>query len=56
MLSGGEHEAQGFNGHVIGGMGSITQAMAAAVRDAGGDIRTSAPWPGSTSATGERPG
>ena len=34
MLSGGEHDTQGFNGHVIGGMGSITQAMAAAVRDA----------------------
>ena len=24
MLSGGEHHIQGFNGHVIGGMGSIT--------------------------------
>ena len=43
MLSGGEHEAQGFNGHVIGGMGSITQAMAAAAREAGAEIRTSAP-------------
>lgn len=42
MLSGGEHEVQGFNGHVIGGMGSITQAMAAAVRQVGGQIRTSA--------------
>ena len=40
MLSGGEHHIQGFNGHVIGGMGSITQAMASAVRDAGGEIRT----------------
>ena len=43
MLSGGEHETQGFNGHVIGGMGSITQTMAAAVREARGEIRTSAP-------------
>ncbi len=43
MLSGGEHEVQGFNGHVIGGMGSITNAMAAAVREAGGQIRTSSP-------------
>lgn len=43
MLSGGEHHIQGFNGHVIGGMGSITQAMAAAVREAGGEIRTASP-------------
>ena len=42
MLSGGEHHIQGFNGHVIGGMGSITQAMASAVRDAGAEIRTNA--------------
>ena len=35
MLSGGEHEVQGFNGHVIGGMGSITRAMAAAATEAG---------------------
>jgi phytoene dehydrogenase-like protein len=43
MLSGGEHETQGFHGHVIGGMGSITHAMAAAVREAGAEIRMSAP-------------
>jgi phytoene dehydrogenase-like protein len=43
MLSGGEHEVQGFNGHVIGGMGAITQAMAAAVSRAGAEIRTSSP-------------
>ncbi len=43
MLSGGEQQIQGFNGHVIGGMGSITQAMAAAVREAGGEIRTGSP-------------
>jgi phytoene dehydrogenase-like protein len=43
MLSGGEHEVQGFNGHVIGGMGSITQAMVAAVREAGGEVRVAAP-------------
>ena len=30
LLSGGEHELQGFYGHVMGGMGSITQALAAA--------------------------
>ena len=32
LLSGGEGEIQGFYGHVIGGMGSITQALAAAAR------------------------
>jgi phytoene dehydrogenase-like protein len=43
LLSGGEHELQGFYGHVIGGMGSITQALAAAGRDLGVEIRTSSP-------------
>lgn len=42
LLSGGEDNRQGFSGHVIGGMGAITQAMAAACREAGVDIRTSA--------------
>jgi phytoene dehydrogenase-like protein len=42
LLSGGEHELQGFYGHVIGGMGSITQAMAAAGKKLGVEIRTSA--------------
>jgi phytoene dehydrogenase-like protein len=42
LLSGGEEETQGFAGHVIGGMGAITQAMAASCRDAGVEIRTSA--------------
>src|SRR5262245_25199712 len=43
LLSGGAEEVQGFYGHVIGGMGAITEAMAAAVREAGGEIRVSAP-------------
>jgi phytoene dehydrogenase-like protein len=43
LLSGGEHELQGFYGHVIGGMGSITQALAAAGEKLGVEIRTSAP-------------
>ncbi len=43
LLSGGEHELQGFYGHVMGGMGSITQAMAAAGKTLGVEIRTSAP-------------
>ena len=42
LLSGGEHELQGFYGHVMGGMGSITQALAAAGRQLGVEIRTSA--------------
>jgi phytoene dehydrogenase-like protein len=40
LLSGGEEEKQGFAGHVIGGMGAITQAMAASCRDSGVQIRT----------------
>jgi phytoene dehydrogenase-like protein len=40
LLSGGEEERQGFAGHVIGGMGAITEAMAASCRDSGVDIRT----------------
>src|SRR5712664_2887746 len=43
LLSGGAEEVQGFSGHVIGGMGAITQALAAAVRKRGVEIRTSAP-------------
>lgn len=43
LLSGGEHELQGFSGHVMGGMGAITQALAAAGRKLGAEIRTSAP-------------
>ena len=42
LLSGGEHEVQGFYGHVIGGMGAITQAMAAACGKAGAVVRTGA--------------
>jgi phytoene dehydrogenase-like protein len=42
LLSGGEHEQQGFYGHVMGGMGSITNAMAAAARAFGAEIRTNA--------------
>src|SRR5262245_41702331 len=43
LLSGGEHELQGFYGHVMGGMGAITQAMAAAAKKFGVEIRTSSP-------------
>jgi len=42
LLSGGDHALQGFYGHVMGGMGSITQALAAAARMLGAEIRTSA--------------
>ena len=40
LLSGGEEEQQGFAGHVIGGMGAITQAMASSCRDSGVEIQT----------------
>ena len=43
LLSGGGDEVQGFYGHVIGGMGSITEAMASAARAAGAEVRTAAP-------------
>ena len=43
LLSGGEHEVQGFLGHVMGGMGAITQALAVVGRKLGVEIRTSAP-------------
>jgi phytoene dehydrogenase-like protein len=43
LLSGGEHELQGFYGHVMGGMGSITQALAASGQKLGVQIRTSSP-------------
>jgi phytoene dehydrogenase-like protein len=42
LLSGGDDEKQGFSGHVIGGMGAVTQAMAAACMQAGVEIRTGA--------------
>jgi phytoene dehydrogenase-like protein len=43
LLSGGEHGLQGFYGHVLGGMGAITQALAAAGRRLGATIRTGIP-------------
>lgn len=41
LLSGGDGETQGFYGHVIGGMGAITQALASAARGLGAEILTS---------------
>jgi phytoene dehydrogenase-like protein len=43
LLSGGEHELQGFYGHVMGGMGAISEALAASGRKLGVEIQTSAP-------------
>jgi phytoene dehydrogenase-like protein len=43
LLSGGEHELQGFYGHVMGGMGAIAEALAASARKSGVEIRTSSP-------------
>jgi len=42
MLTGGDRDEQGFFGHVVGGMGSISEAIAAAGREHGMVIRTSA--------------
>ncbi len=41
-LSGGDELSQGFMGHVIGGMGTITEALAAAARAQGATVRTGA--------------
>jgi phytoene dehydrogenase-like protein len=43
LLSGGEHAEQGFFGHVMGGMGAISDAIAAAGQAAGLQIATGAP-------------
>jgi phytoene dehydrogenase-like protein len=43
LLSGGEKQQQGFYGHVLGGMGAITQALACSGKKLGVEIRTSAP-------------
>lgn len=40
LLSGGDPQLQGFSGHVMGGMGSITQALASAGQRLGVEIRT----------------
>ena len=42
MLAGGEARQPGFQGHVIGGMGAITEAMGRACGDLGVKIRTQA--------------
>ena len=43
LLGGGAEAKQGFVGHVMGGMGAITQAMAAACVAQGVEIRTASP-------------
>jgi len=42
LLGGGAQAKQGFVGHVMGGMGAITQAMAAACSARGVELRTNA--------------
>lgn len=42
LLSGGEQNLQGFFGHVMGGMGAISDAIASAGRSRGMQIRTGA--------------
>jgi phytoene dehydrogenase-like protein len=43
LLSGGQEEVQGFYGHVMGGMGAITQALARAAQGFGAEVRTASP-------------
>lgn len=43
LLSGGDADQQAWQGHVMGGMGAITQAMQAACVDLGVEIRTHSP-------------
>ena len=43
LLAGGDHSLQGFTGHVMGGMGSITAALAASAQSFGAVILTEAP-------------
>ncbi len=40
LLSGGDSDQQAWQGHVIGGMGAVTQAMKSACQDLGVEIRT----------------
>jgi len=42
LLSGGDKEQQAWQGHVIGGMGAITEALRRACEDLGVEIRTGA--------------
>ena len=46
LLSGGDNEQQAWQGHVIGGMGAITEALRRAAIDLGVTIRTGAPVAG----------
>ena len=43
LLGGGQESKQGFVGHVMGGMGAITAAMAEACRARGVELRTASP-------------
>lgn len=43
LLSGGDQGQQAWQGHVIGGMGAISNALRGACEDLGVDIRTAAP-------------
>ncbi|MCH9695407.1 MAG: NAD(P)/FAD-dependent oxidoreductase [Gammaproteobacteria bacterium] len=56
LLSGGDGEQQAWQGHVIGGMGAITQAMKSACEDLGVEIRCNAPVSGINVANGRGTG
>jgi phytoene dehydrogenase-like protein len=56
LLSGGDADQQAWQGHVIGGMGAITQAMGAACESLGVEIRTGTPVAGINVANGTASG
>ena len=56
LLSGGDADQQAWQGHVIGGMGAITQAMRSACEDLGVEIRTSVPVSGINTVGGRATG
>ena len=56
LLSGGDEDQQAWQGHVIGGMGAITQALRSACEDLGVEIRTSAPVASINTANGRATG
>lgn len=56
LLSGGEDDKQGFSGHVIGGMGAISEAMASACRSVGVTFLTSSAVAGIESSDGRATG
>jgi phytoene dehydrogenase-like protein len=56
LLSGGDADQQAWQGHVIGGMGAITQALRSACEDLGVEVRTGEPVAGINTVNGRAVG